>query len=105
MDRETLRAKYELPVFTVSSVDFQKVSGLRRGDGAPAVWREAAGTEIPALRRFVHERTLGWGESVRVDPLTPPTPHRLHISRLHSSEFFLKVSPRLSQHTMSLGRI
>ena len=68
VDRETLRAKYELPVFTVSSVDFQKVSGLRRGDGAPVVWREAAGTEIPALRRFVHERTLGWGRPNTFDP-------------------------------------
>jgi hypothetical protein len=59
VDPAAHRAKYELPVFCVSAVDFQKVSGLRRGDGAPAVCREAAGTEIPALRRFVHERTLG----------------------------------------------
>ena len=40
VDVESVRDKYHLPVFCVSSVDFQKLAGLRRGDGGPAVWRQ-----------------------------------------------------------------
>jgi len=58
VDPQIIRERYDLPVFCVSSIDFQKLAGLRRGDGAAAVWRDAAGTEVPALREFVHERTL-----------------------------------------------
>jgi hypothetical protein len=57
-DRDALAAAHQLPVFTVSSVDFQKLSGVRRNDGPPDVWSEAEATELPALRRFVHEATL-----------------------------------------------
>jgi hypothetical protein len=58
-DRSLLQAAaHQLPVFTVSSVDFQKLSGVRRHDGPPDVWSDAEATELPALRRFVHEATL-----------------------------------------------
>jgi hypothetical protein len=59
-DPQVVRERYDLPVFCVSSIDFQKLAGLRRGDGAAAVWRDAAGTEVGRCR-------LKRAESPRVD--------------------------------------
>mmetsp|Transcript_23449 Transcript_23449/g.59853 ORF Transcript_23449/g.59853 Transcript_23449/m.59853 type:complete len:1022 (+) Transcript_23449:36-3101(+) len=47
-----------LPVFTVSAVDYQKLSGLRPHDGPPAVWEDAEGTQIPSLVRHVQRAAL-----------------------------------------------
>jgi hypothetical protein len=49
------RARWALPVFTVSAVDFQKLAGVRVGDGPPAVFAEEEATEVPALRRLARE--------------------------------------------------
>ena len=57
-DRAALAAKYQLPVFTVSAVAYQVLSGVRAQDDTPRVWREADATEVPALRRFVLDATL-----------------------------------------------
>jgi hypothetical protein len=57
-DRAALRARFSLPVFTVSAIDFQKLSGARTADGPPEVWADAEATEVPALRRFIREATL-----------------------------------------------
>lgn len=35
--RAELAARYSLPVFTVSALDFQKMAGLRDKDGPPQV--------------------------------------------------------------------
>jgi hypothetical protein len=35
--REELRQRFHLPVFTVSGMDFQKLSGVRKSDGGPKV--------------------------------------------------------------------
>ena len=53
-----LRERYKLPVFCVSAVDYQKLSGARLYDGAPNVWDDAEDTEIPSLQRFLHENVL-----------------------------------------------
>jgi hypothetical protein len=45
-------------VFTVSAVDFQKLTGARPHDGPPNVWGDVGGTEVPALRQFVYQATL-----------------------------------------------
>mmetsp|Transcript_19729 Transcript_19729/g.54804 ORF Transcript_19729/g.54804 Transcript_19729/m.54804 type:complete len:1112 (-) Transcript_19729:310-3645(-) len=58
VNREELRAKFHLPVFTVSGMDFQKLSGVRETDGEAKVWTDIEGTEIPALTRYVHNAAL-----------------------------------------------
>ena len=58
LSRDELTRKYSLPVFTVSSSDFMKLSGIRTTDGEAQVWSDIEGTEIPALRRFIHSNTM-----------------------------------------------
>jgi hypothetical protein len=58
VDRAALAARFQLPVFCVSSMDFQKLTKVRTRDGPPQVWSRAEETELPALQRFVHEATL-----------------------------------------------
>lgn len=54
VDRGEYAQKFKLPVFTVSSMDFQKISGLRSDeDGGPDVWMNARGTQIPKLRSHI----------------------------------------------------
>jgi hypothetical protein len=49
-----LEPGFELPVFTVSAMDYQKIEGLRPPrDGAPRVWTEAEQTLIPELKTHV----------------------------------------------------
>lgn len=48
-------SNFGLPCFTVSAVDYQKVVGLRKGDGAARVFRSIEGTQIPSLRRYIAE--------------------------------------------------
>eukprot|EP01114_Cavostelium_apophysatum_P012584 TRINITY_DN2852_c0_g1_i1.p1 TRINITY_DN2852_c0_g1~~TRINITY_DN2852_c0_g1_i1.p1 ORF type:complete len:1432 (-),score=454.04 TRINITY_DN2852_c0_g1_i1:258-4553(-) len=50
--------EFYLPVFTVSSLDFQKICGLRPGDGGPSIWGSSEDTEIPTLRRYVYATTI-----------------------------------------------
>eukprot|EP00951_Prasinocladus_malaysianus_P041670 scaffold494573_cov53-Prasinocladus_malaysianus.AAC.1 len=65
-NREELCKQYQLPVFTVSGMDYQKLCGVRDGDGeakvtpsgGSPVWKSEEDTEIPALRRFVHNAAL-----------------------------------------------
>ena len=51
---------YDLPVFTVSSMDYQKLAGVRDVtlDGPSRCFSAVNETEIPHLRRFVHRITL-----------------------------------------------
>ena len=44
---------FAFPVFTCSSIDFQKTSGIRTDDGPPKVFPTPAATELPALRGFI----------------------------------------------------
>ena len=37
VSRAELQRKFSLPVFTVSGMDYQKLSGIREGDGDPKV--------------------------------------------------------------------
>ena len=46
-------ASFELASFAVSAVDFQKLAGLRIGDGAPSVFASMEHTQVPALQRLV----------------------------------------------------
>jgi hypothetical protein len=55
--RGSIEARYDLPVFCVSSVDFQKLAGLRPLDG-PSIWTEAASTEIPSIVKHLHEQAI-----------------------------------------------
>jgi len=61
VDRDELARKYRLPIFTVSSTDYQKLVGIRDVDldGPPQAWSAIESTEIPALRRHVHKSSLG----------------------------------------------
>jgi len=56
--RAELAARFQLPVYTISATDFQKLAGIRLQDGPPQVWGDISGTEIPALRQMVHTQTL-----------------------------------------------
>ena len=58
VNMQELCERYRLPVFCVSAVDFQKLSGSRLSDGAPNVWEDVEDTEIPSLQRFFHENVL-----------------------------------------------
>ena len=55
-----LEAQFTMPVYCVSSVDYQKLRGFRGDDGPPQVYDAAslAATEIPALVDFVHAASL-----------------------------------------------
>ena len=55
-----LEAQFTMPVYCVSSVDYQKLKGVRGDDGPPQVYDAAslAATEIPALVDFVHAASL-----------------------------------------------
>ena len=43
---EDIRAKFSLPVLTISSVNFQKLTGARTSDGAANVWASVEDTEV-----------------------------------------------------------
>ena len=58
VDRAELQKKFQLPVFCVSSLDHQKLSGVRNNDGPALVWSDEADTQVPALRKHVHRATL-----------------------------------------------
>jgi hypothetical protein len=58
VDRAELEAKFTMPVFCVSSFEYQKLAGLRAHDGPAEVWANVGETQIPALRRHVHRATL-----------------------------------------------
>ena len=51
-------ASFELPVFCVSSLEYQKLAGLRPHDGAPKVWSDMEQTMVPALVRHVQRMAL-----------------------------------------------
>ncbi|KAJ1455279.1 hypothetical protein M885DRAFT_520603 [Pelagophyceae sp. CCMP2097] len=68
--RLELEAKFKMPVYCLSSVDYQKLTGARDDEAgveqdddvsmAPqTTFADAAETEIPALSKFIHEATLG----------------------------------------------
>ena len=46
-------ARMDLPVFTVSSLDYQKLTGVRDADGGALLFNCAVETELPALRHFL----------------------------------------------------
>ena len=58
VDRASLAAKFKLPVFCISSMDYQKLTKARTRDGPPEVWQDIEQTELPSLQRFVHSATL-----------------------------------------------
>ena len=60
VDEAELRNKYSLPIFTVSSMDFQKLAGLRdtQLDGPAIVWDNVEDTGILALRRHIHKSSM-----------------------------------------------
>jgi hypothetical protein len=55
--RSENQADFDLPVFTVSSTDFLKLSGKLKKDGPPSAFSNPEDTELPALQRYVHELT------------------------------------------------
>jgi hypothetical protein len=57
-DADALVSRFDLPVFTVSAMDYQKIQGLRPADGAPRVWATAEQTLIPRLARHVRRAAL-----------------------------------------------
>eukprot|EP00040_Diaphanoeca_grandis_P035195 m.220660 g.220660 ORF g.220660 m.220660 type:complete len:926 (+) comp33324_c1_seq1:67-2844(+) len=59
VDRSDFEARFNLPTFCVSSMDYQKVTGIRAaGDGKPEAFSDALDTQIPALRQYVLDATL-----------------------------------------------
>eukprot|EP01122_Echinamoeba_exundans_P016614 TRINITY_DN8479_c0_g1_i1.p1 TRINITY_DN8479_c0_g1~~TRINITY_DN8479_c0_g1_i1.p1 ORF type:complete len:1374 (+),score=380.54 TRINITY_DN8479_c0_g1_i1:97-4218(+) len=54
---DAVRSFY-LPVFTVSSFDYQKCVGHFAADGGPSTFVDPEDTEIPALKRYVYELTI-----------------------------------------------
>jgi hypothetical protein len=54
---DSVRSFY-LPVFTVSSFDYQRCVGHFAADGAPSTFLDPEDTEIPALKRYVYELTI-----------------------------------------------
>ena len=57
-DRKALERRFCLPVFCVSAIEHQKLSGVRTADGPSIVWKNADATQIPALRSHVQRATL-----------------------------------------------
>ena len=58
VDRAELDSRFSLPVFCVSSIEHQKLAGVRTADGPATVWRDVVDTQIPALRKHMHRATL-----------------------------------------------
>lgn len=57
MTRELIEKRFRLPVFTVSSVDFQKHCGLRPQDGQ-VLWQDPDETEIPRLVKHLQAAAI-----------------------------------------------
>lgn len=57
-DADALVSRFDLPIFTVSSMDYQKLKGLRPADGPPRVWATPEQTLIPRLARHVRRAAL-----------------------------------------------
>ena len=58
-DAEALAGKHSLPIFTVSSFEYQQLLGLYPHDGTkPRVWRDPEDTQIPMLVRHVQRQAL-----------------------------------------------
>ena len=56
---ESFRADaFQLPVFTVSALEYQKLKGLRPTDGGARVWSHVEQTRVPALVRHVQHAAL-----------------------------------------------
>ena len=55
---ERLAEKHTLPVFTVSSIEYQKLMGLRESDGKARVWKDVEDTQLPPLIRHVQRQAL-----------------------------------------------
>ena len=49
---------FQLPVFTVSALEYQKLKGLRPTDGRARVWSHVEQTRVPALVRHVQHAAL-----------------------------------------------
>jgi hypothetical protein len=59
VDRASLQARFQLPVFCVSSIEFQRMAGLRwDADDEERVWDDVTDTQIPALQQHVVDATL-----------------------------------------------
>lgn len=58
VSREELESRYRLPVFTVSSVDFQKLAGFRSLEDGPGLWADPVGTEIPLIVKHLHDQAI-----------------------------------------------
>jgi hypothetical protein len=57
-DDATLAARFPLSVFCVSSLEYQKLAGLRRADGRAEVFDDVEETGVPALQRFLRDAGL-----------------------------------------------
>ena len=56
---QAMAERHSLPVFTVSSYEYQRLLGLLPHEGARTrVWREAEDTQLPALIRHVQRQAL-----------------------------------------------
>ncbi|XP_069113087.1 microtubule-associated protein futsch-like [Argopecten irradians] len=56
-DEEMGRTAENLRVFCVSSMEYQKMKNLLTNDGPPTVFSTTEDTQIPVLRRYIHELT------------------------------------------------
>jgi len=65
---------FQYPVFCVSSMDFQKATGVRGSeDGPPAVFkRDVRDTEVPALRAFIALASAQHRQRLQRQLLAPP---------------------------------
>lgn len=57
-DADALADKHRLPIFTVSSFEYQQLIGLYPHDGRTRVWKDAEDTMLPALIRHVQRQAL-----------------------------------------------
>ncbi|XP_033730770.1 uncharacterized protein LOC117320229, partial [Pecten maximus] len=56
-DEEMGQTAENLKVFCVSSMEYQKMKNLLTNDGPPTVFNTTEDTQIPMLRRYIHELT------------------------------------------------
>ena len=53
MQPHEVRERYKLPVFCVSSFEYQQFIGVRKFDGEPKTFQSAEATEIPLLMKHI----------------------------------------------------
>ena len=87
-------SKFALPVFTVSSLEYQKLAGLRPSDGEAQVWSDVEQTMVPSLVRHVQRAALTRRKVLSLRRCEAMRDHVLGILRLLEHEHQLPRATR-----------